>query len=1744
MTNYIFSFKNVFLVSLLCIPCDAAVSDTTCTSNTHCTVINSECDTDGRCRCLIGHYDEGNNCPPKQEPDETCILANQPTECVSNAVCTDTGSGLKCYCNNGFFDNNFAATGGQCVAELQPGATCTQNNQSTECVTNAICKDEGLGLKCNCNTGFFFDIYNAFGEHCVAVRQVGEICLQVNQPTECVFNSICKYIDGVPMCHCKTGYYNNFASSGGQCVPELQLGETCKYVYQPEECVPNALCKYEGSGPKCSCYIGYYDNNFAASGGQCVAEIALGGICTVSGSADECILYSTCTSVGSDLRCQCSTGYYIENSNTAFEFCVPEKALGAICTMSGSANECVPYSICTSVGSDLRCQCSIGYYDNDTDTNAGMCVPELQSGVTCTRENDATECVPNSICENEGSGLKCYCNTGFYDNNFAVKGGQCVAEIALSVTCTQENVHAECVPNAVCQRDELELKCICSNGFYDSNFADSGGTCTIELELEATCTRDNDATECLPNSICKDTGSGLKCYCNTGFYDNNFAASGGKCVAEHEPDETCTQANQPTECVSNAVCTDTGSGLKCYCNTRFYDNNVDASGGQCVAEKESGVMCTRENDATECVPNSICKSGVCTCNTGFYDDNFSNTEGQCVSELESGETCTLSNLPTECIKNAVCKSDGDTGLTCTCNSGYYDSNFANTGGSCILELQAGVTCTHNNQPTECVPNAVCRNKGSGIKCYCTSDYYDSNGSNSGGTCNAKILVDQGCTNYGPSDQCKDLKSQCTQKSGSFKCACITNYYNYVGTCTPQTALGVNCDSSQTGECKDPLSSCVPADSGHKCLCNVRYYDYSGTCTTQVELENLCTANRPDNQCIDQNAECKDSNGLKCLCTDTFYKDSNGECHKKVDLNATCITGQPADQCSDPLAECTSSKLCYCKNEYFENSGNVCTKKVLLNDVCSSGQSNYQCADVNSECKIETETSDTKCQCNKDFYANTSHVCVPKSELGSVCSNGQPDNQCSVTNSECIAEAANSLMYRCFCKATFYRDVQTCKYLIGLQVQNLEVPRYTTGEVYFKITWIIPNTVGFINKYQLRITVNGGTSENLIDIVKTENQYNMTNRQPGHTYIVEVISVETASRPETQTTSVVLQAGTRPAVPSAIITNDILGSSITVSWTVVGIIQHLSGTINGTAVTPKAFNITYIPPSQTPKQQFDTVHNGERYVITVKAYSYGFTSAEFSATIRTISTQPNPPVIETCDSQDLYENHMDLRWKEPQTPNGDISHYIIYMSSTEVRTINTDSSSEVQRIENLLPQRQYCFQMETLNDAVSPQSNKSPRSSQVCCFTRVGVARLPQNVTLVEVKSRSINLSWMTPTDVKGVLYGYRVSLIVDGVCIIEVIYQCIDCYGTQIILPKTCDVQKKVTINSVDANSKVVTTIDGLFPYISYHVWIAAVNGQGDGEKNETLFMTDSEVPEIPRSVVTTVQSATVIQVRWTKPIVKPGNTTYRVKAYEVLGGTYTYVKDITVNGYDIETVDFTGLEEYWDYTFTVTTSTIKGPATSPMTTVVKTNQAPPGKVTKFEIMTPANVFTTMQVAWAIPLLRERNSIIKEYIIKHNISGVTIVETIPAESEVLQKFYYITPDRYYKVELSAANILNQHGEKVQKIYFASSKSKAQLSDTGYSIETVVGAAVGGILCSVIVLVLIFWLFWRHRNNKTSKPSRTKHAREESKIGDQYEDIGMDNASFYQDFEEKDNPNVYDQIGRVHTVDKHYENMLP
>jgi hypothetical protein len=61
-------------------------------------------------------------------------------------------------------------------------------------------------------------------------------------------------------------------------------------------------------------------------------------------------------------------------------------------------------------------------------------------------------------------------------------------------------------------------------GFYDI-------ICIVEFQSGDNCTKSGEATECTPNAVCTNDDSFLTCTCNTGFYDNNFNTTGGLCVA-------------------------------------------------------------------------------------------------------------------------------------------------------------------------------------------------------------------------------------------------------------------------------------------------------------------------------------------------------------------------------------------------------------------------------------------------------------------------------------------------------------------------------------------------------------------------------------------------------------------------------------------------------------------------------------------------------------------------------------------------------------------------------------------------------------------------------------------------------------------------------------------------------------------------------------------------------------------------------------------------------------------------------------------------------------------------------------------------------------------------------------------------------------------------------------------------------------------------------------------------------------
>ncbi|VDI48495.1 Hypothetical predicted protein [Mytilus galloprovincialis] len=516
-----------------------------------------------------------------------------------------------------------------------------------------------------------------------------------------------------------------------------------------------------------------------------------------------------------------------------------------------------------------------------------------------------------------------------------------------------------------------------------------------------------------------------------------------------------------------------------------------------------------------------------------------------------------------------------------------------------------------------------------------------------------------------------------------------------------------------------------------------------------------------------------------------------------------------------------------------------------------------------------------------------------------------------------------------------------------------------------------------------------------------------------------------------------------------------------------------------------------------------LRNGHRYTLTVKAHSNSLESAEYTEEFRTVITRPNPPILQSCT--EIVSTSIDLVWQEPLYPNGDVQYYLIDTNGLSAPPqINTSTSVATYKVDPLLEATYYCFNVRTVNDGAE-NIQVSVTSNQLCCTTKAASSSEPTSVTTNVLSSRNISVSWNYPANPKGDIFGYRLRLRVNDICQVEIIFYCSECPNAQNIPYKDCGANKQrqtIILNKNQINTTISYVVEQLLPYTKYDVWIAAHSAANDGMRHESEVQTISEVPQKPLSVAALVQSSREITVTWSQPIPRPGVTTYHLLPPQIKGDSEQ----------------------------------------SNMSPLVRTNQAAPGKVTSFLIRRPTNILTTMEVSWAIPSLQERNGIIKEYTISHNVSGTTTVETIAADSEVFQKLYSITPDRHYQVEIYAVNSINQVGEKERKIYYASSKIKRE-TDTEFSIGTVVGAAVGCLVLGVLVTVILFCLIMKRRRNETSKESRSRHVLDDPHLGDQYEDLGMDNISSYQELGVKENPNVYEQIGRLHTADKHYENML-
>ncbi|WAR31196.1 PTPRD-like protein, partial [Mya arenaria] len=228
------------------------------------------------------------------------------------------------------------------------------------------------------------------------------------------------------------------------------------------------------------------------------------------------------------------------------------------------------------------------------------------------------------------------------------------------------------------------------------------------------------------------------------------------------------------------------------------------------------------------------------------------------------------------------------------------------------------------------------------------------------------------------------------------------------------------------------------------------------------------------------------------------------------------------------------------------------------------------------------------------------------------------------------------------------------------------------------------------------------------------------------------------------------------------------------------------------------------------------------------------------------------------------------------------------------------------------------------------------------------------------------------------------------------------------------DLQVQIDHSHDEIRANKLYTIQSLLPDTNYIVSVSVVNNQGRGNAASIDIKTPEEEPQaapVVRSVYDIRKNS--FNVSWSLIGPRPGQVTYTVI---LTADTGADSKSYYVTGYGNTNLFADGLEEYWNYDVSVTARTnVGGAKTSDTTTKYRTLPSAPGAVTEFEavkVQLRTDNFHKMTIQWKAPLLLQRNSVIKEYVLRHNV-GNTTASSVGGEEFKTMSFTSVTSDVFY-----------------------------------------------------------------------------------------------------------------------------------
>ncbi|XP_054082198.1 tyrosine-protein phosphatase 99A isoform X2 [Zeugodacus cucurbitae] len=231
---------------------------------------------------------------------------------------------------------------------------------------------------------------------------------------------------------------------------------------------------------------------------------------------------------------------------------------------------------------------------------------------------------------------------------------------------------------------------------------------------------------------------------------------------------------------------------------------------------------------------------------------------------------------------------------------------------------------------------------------------------------------------------------------------------------------------------------------------------------------------------------------------------------------------------------------------------------------------------------------------------------------------------------------------------------------------------------------------------------------------------------------------------------------------------------------------------------------------------------------------------YIVTLREAPTgKPIPTTAHNTSSTSVY-----ISWKPPPADTI-LGEFLGYRITYRPRDRNDtkeiyirDSTVESHEITNLETYTQYKVTVQVFNpEGLGPETT-------ILVMTDEGVPSKPLNLTVLNVTSTSITMSWYPPKNQNGAIAGYHVFHIHDNQTGVEIM---------------------KNSRNSQD--SLIIFELPNLKPYTDYRVIVQAFTMKNEGNPSDQIVQrTDVAGPSPPYVVNLTCHSQDAIAIRWRRP--------------------------------------------------------------------------------------------------------------------------------------------------------------------------------------------------------------------------------------------------------------------------------------